>query len=1269
MGVVHRATDRTTGEQVAVKVMLGEDAASPGARRFAAEIGVLSRLSHPAIVGYVAHGEAPDGRPYLAMELLEGEELSARLLRGPLPLQAALVLVRRVASALGQAHALGVVHRDLKPSNLFLRGGRVEGVTLLDFGIARRSGLGEGLTRTGKVVGTPDYMAPEQARGAGDVGTAADLFALGCVFYACLTGRPPFAADHLVATLARILFEAHAPLTAVRPDLPASVSVVIDRLLEKRPADRYPDVAALLHDLDALGPLGEAPATLNPARGLSGAELELVSVLLLGPFAAHELHAHTDRDTFTDEDAPPADESPLARLLRDLAARGATAERLADGSIVATFAQRSGAAVDQAVQAAECARIACSRWPSIGAVVATARQVSGAGLPIGDALERAAMLRARGGTGTVWLDDVTAALVDGRMRTTLSDAGLHTLVRASVTLDESRPLLGRPTPCVGREQELGILEMTLSAALDEESARAVLVIGPAGIGKSRVRHELLRRVARRAEEGAAVLVLEGRGELLRAGSPFGVVADVLRRAFRVSPEGEPTAARARIVAAVAEVGLDEEVAELLGELCDVRFPDEGSVRLRAARQDPKVMLARLSEAFVRWLRALTLPGGLVLVLEDLHWGDRASVDLLGVALRELAERPFVVVVFARPEVHALTPNLWKDRAVEVPLRRLSRRACEQLVKRVAGDLLDAAAASRVVEQSDGNPLVLEELMRAASSGRADTLPETVVAMLQARISRLGSAERRTLRAASVFGEGFDAAGVGAVLGPAVPAEDIARWLAALVHEEVVEPVRESPGQLRFRHALMRDAAYGLMVDGDRRLGHRLAAEWLGARGADPGLVAEHFLLGSRPEAAAPWFVIAALRAHDRDDFAACERLARRGRDGLSGEPTTPEAGEALGALCVLDSLAAVFRWDWSRAAQMLALAEPWLHEGGRWWTLARRTGVQLAAYRNDPAGLRALVADALRVSPEDAAVLVYTDAILHMASSAIQAGHPALGEALLARAESTAAALWPRYPALLAWKSLIRCTHRRHSDDRLAPQMALLEDALRLYAEAGAPRMMGVLTQDILGEVECRAGALDDGRTRLRASYAAALQLGGGFVVSHARLALANGLAARAEPESLDEADALAGELLATPGISDGYRAMALDVRATVALRRGDDASNQAAAAAAREAISLSSHTPVRRWLMVAHLVEALVRTGRREEGEAAIVAALAEVAAYGGGAGYAELPLRVAAACTAAEADRPARLAAVAAYREAQAAAFTTPEAKARYLAATASG
>ncbi len=219
MGAVFRARDRLTGATVALKTLRasGKDFAE----RFVREARITAALTHPAVVGYVAHGTTGAGDLYLAMEWLDGEDLAQRLwrTRGLTIAETAALGRPRGGGPGGGPHAQGLVHRDIKPSNVFLPGRDPAQAKILDFGIARLTGGSQvGATQTGLMVGTPGYMSPEQARGQKGIDARADVFSLGCVLYQCLTGRAPFVADDLFAVLAKLVFEEPPRIGELRPE-------------------------------------------------------------------------------------------------------------------------------------------------------------------------------------------------------------------------------------------------------------------------------------------------------------------------------------------------------------------------------------------------------------------------------------------------------------------------------------------------------------------------------------------------------------------------------------------------------------------------------------------------------------------------------------------------------------------------------------------------------------------------------------------------------------------------------------------------------------------------------------------------------------------------------------------------------------------------------------------------------------------------------------------------------------------------------------------
>ncbi|ACL63492.1 serine/threonine protein kinase [Anaeromyxobacter dehalogenans 2CP-1] len=279
MGAVYRAEHVQMGKALAVKVLRGDFARDPSAaERFRAEARIVSRLSHPHTIAVFDFGELPERGFYLAMEYVPGQDL-ARALRegGALSEARAVGIAQQVLGSLAEAHESGVVHRDMKPANVMLMQARPgeDFAKVLDFGIAKlRDEAGGATTGAGAVVGTPSCLAPEQARG-GPVDARADLYAMGCLLYELVSGRPPFTAASPVAVITAHLHDAPPPLREVAPGVSRRLAEVVHRALRKDPAERFPSADAMR---DALaGPGHAARPSRRPALPRAAGELELAS--------------------------------------------------------------------------------------------------------------------------------------------------------------------------------------------------------------------------------------------------------------------------------------------------------------------------------------------------------------------------------------------------------------------------------------------------------------------------------------------------------------------------------------------------------------------------------------------------------------------------------------------------------------------------------------------------------------------------------------------------------------------------------------------------------------------------------------------------------------------------------------------------------------------------------------------------------------------------------------------------------------------------------
>lgn len=395
MGAVHRAHHRVTGAVVALKVLHGHR--PEHADRFAREARVLSELNHPGIVHYVAHGVTAEGDPYLAMEWLEGESLADRLARQPLTIAESLGLGLAVAEALRVPHRMGIVHRDLKPSNLLLVGGRVDRTTVMDFGIARLlDAVGTMLTATGAMLGTPGYMAPEQARGEPDVDARADVFALGAVLFRCLTGRPAFDGEDLLAVLMKTAMEDAPRSSERRPDIPAAVDDLVARMLARAPAERPADASEVAAHLAAAMRAPGMPLPPGASRMLSRFEARTSCLLVARPAAA------APRGVTSVLPAPLRNEQRALAAIAD--SHHGTLALLADGSLVVAFTD-DASPPEQAARAARCALALRPLLPGTRmALVASAAQPT-QGMTL---IDRAARALTSAGEDTILLDDAAA---------------------------------------------------------------------------------------------------------------------------------------------------------------------------------------------------------------------------------------------------------------------------------------------------------------------------------------------------------------------------------------------------------------------------------------------------------------------------------------------------------------------------------------------------------------------------------------------------------------------------------------------------------------------------------------------------------------------------------------------------------------------------------------------------------------------------------------------------------------------------------------------
>jgi tetratricopeptide (TPR) repeat protein len=629
------------------------------------------------------------------------------------------------------------------------------------------------------------------------------------------------------------------------------------------------------------------------------------------------------------------------------------------------------------------------------------------------------------------------------------------------------------------------------------------------------------------------------------------------------------------------------VTEFLGEIVGTPFPDEDSIPLRAARREARLMGDQMRRAWLDFLEARCAQEPVLFVLDDLHWGDVSTVQFIDDALGRVKHKPWMVLALARPDVHARFPRLWTGRkAQEIALGELSRKASARLVRQVLGEEVGAETVERLVAHADGNAFYLEELIRATADGRPGALPETVLAMIQGRLEALDGAARRALRAASVFGETFWPGGVEALLGGGASSAALAEQLAHLERLEWIYTRPDSRFQgereLCFRHALVREAAYGMLTDDDRTLGHRLAGAWLAqVAESSAAVIGEHFERGGDAERAVESYRRAAAQALAANDLGAVLSLTDRALSlGAAG------AGAGRGELAWLRAEALHWRGD-------LLEAERWAHEAvdilpkgsSLWFVAAGELGLLLLRL-GQPDRL-AVLADALTSAwSAEAATGSAVGALAKVVRSLFLAGFYERADALHTRIERVA----PRFsndPAVAGHLFWIRALRDHFMGNRGGAGMAGIHEFERAgdLRNACLARADFAYGESLLGEY---AGAV----ALLRVACADAERMGLESVAGSTRHNLGMALG---DLGALDEARAEEEQAIAA-AVAQGDRRMegaSRDCLALILRRAGELA---AAEEEARRAVDLLEGTKPLQIPARGTLAEVLLARGRTAE-------------------------------------------------------------------------
>jgi serine/threonine protein kinase/tetratricopeptide (TPR) repeat protein len=936
MGRVFRARDLELQRVVALKFLLlgGAPSAQSQVSLLKQEALAVAQLDHENIVRLFDVAEwsgAPwEPRvPFLVMEYLEGESLASLLRRERPGLRRALQIMGGIAAGLAHAHARHITHRDLKPGNVLLT--RDGGVKLLDFGLAHFAVVrGPRIPRL-PTAGTPQYMAPEQWRGA-EQDERADIWAAGILLYEMLTGEPPYSGASIEELRARVTSSDPVPsLRALDPKLPEEVERLAAWMLAKAPEQRMRSAAELrdrLRQLEAsLGPWHHPPEALMPQRR----QVTLVSCWLsrlsspaepLDPEDSNELQAAFHRycseviqqhggsialsvgdevlacfgyPTAHEEDSERAVRTAL--LLSRTFPPGELPEPLRGGLSVRIGVHTDSVVFDSLSMEAQ------GRMPTLqGAAPRMATWLARQARPGEVVLSGTTWMLVR---GTFETEVLGAHPSEGRPDGQQPDLRRVLRERKATSRFERACAASGLTPLVGRARELERLRGLWEQARRGQGA-LVLLSGEAGIGKSRLIQELREQVA---QETSHILRFQCWSPYHPSASRPAV--ELLQRFFQLEPEDLSQQGLQELETLLEKAGLAPEMAAGMAGL----FAGSGA-------GDPSTLLVLLEQQKEFKRRVLDLTRDLLLrmaeerpvllSMEDLHWADPSTLELLGFLLGHIERAKVFILLSARPEFRPpWPPRPWSHPLV---LDRLPPESTAALVRAVAhGRSLPEELVRQLVARTDGIPLFVEELTRMmlgrASSELPSAIPVTLHELLLARLDALPHPQRALAQLCAVVGRSFSHALLARL--SARSEASLRRELSGLMSAALLQRYEDAGGAgYQFRHALIQETAYQSLPRSLRRQHHRRIAQALVEHfpevvEARPELLAHHFTEAGESEPAIRSWKRAAEFAILRSAFLESISHLKQALKLLGHLPDTPQRSkEELQFLNALGSLLA-----------------------------------------------------------------------------------------------------------------------------------------------------------------------------------------------------------------------------------------------------------------------------------------------------------------------------------------------------------------------------
>ncbi len=911
MAAVYRARQQSVDRDVAIKVILKGIAGDPAAvQRFQREAKLIARLEHPHILP-VYDFDGSHEPPYIVMRYLDGGTLKDVMAQGLLPHNEVVYLMQQICSALDYAHRQGIIHRDIKPSNILID--REGNAFVSDLGLARLTATERGaknITETGAIMGTPDYMSPEQAMGADDIDQRTDIYALGVMLFEMLTGQLPFDAPSGMQMLMQHMQSPVPSALLFQPELPEAIEEVLQKVLAKNRDDRYQSAV-------------ELSGVVAAALGVTTTG----SVVRLREAAGTSIIRRRGKQNQTDSQATPSEQNKTVTVLyasaveygeiiaesngdeaarRALAALWTALERITgefggqvfsrtEHELLALWGADS-AREDDAEQAIRAALALQTALRELGAVFIAEDEP----LPLNMGIHRGLTLLTPGEkSGTFSASGATITLANRLMQNAegviLITHEVFRQVLGVFDMQEDEPLKlrgraekintyritaakarafrvvlrgveGIETLLVGRDAEFKHLQKAFLTAFEDSETQVVTVVSEPGIGKSRLLYEFDKWAELRPE---LYRVFNGRATPAMTQRPYALIRDIISTRFEVLDDDSAAVALHKIETGTADlIGKNAEIAHFIAYLAGMEVAD--SPYLKGILSDAQETSRRARQAFIKLIMTLAKIQPVLLELEDFHYADEASLDLLTDLFAADENLQLLVVVCTRPALYDRRPSWGSGQRfhTRVDLKPLDKRDSRDLALAILQKVTDVPKTLRdiLVERAEGNPLYMEELVKTLIDDRviikeseevwrveierlgALNVPTTLSGLLEARFDTLLHPEKLTLQRASVIGRLFYDTALQTIDAiDDTHLRDLPDILAKLVERSFVYK-RETSAfadsvEYIFASAMLRDTLYDRLLERQLRVYHTGSAAWLAnlERATDYlPLIAEHF---------------------------------------------------------------------------------------------------------------------------------------------------------------------------------------------------------------------------------------------------------------------------------------------------------------------------------------------------------------------------------------------------------------------------------------------